>query len=116
MKLTQEGFIFRQRAEEIVAMVDKTSAEFLSMDKPLAGDIYIGGGETLAVSLIADLIAELRKEYPDIRYHLYSGNEADVTEHLDTRKSIFKKSGFKSYIYISGCTNYWTEHLENDII
>ncbi len=83
MKLTQEGFIFRQRAEEIVAMADKTSAEFLSMDKPLAGDIYIGGGETLAVSLIADLIAELRKEYPDIRYHLYSGNEADVTERLD---------------------------------
>ena len=83
MKLTQEGFIFRQRAEEIVAMVDKTSAEFLSMDKPLAGDIYIGGGETLAVSLIADLIAELRKEFPDIRYHLYSGNEADVTERLD---------------------------------
>ena len=83
MKLTQEGFIFRQRAEEIVAMVDKTSAEFLSMDKPLAGDIYIGGGETLAVSLIADLIAELRSEYPDIRYHLYSGNETDVTERLD---------------------------------
>ena len=83
MKLTQEGFIFRQRAEEIVAMVDKTSAEFLSMDKPLAGDIYIGGGETLAVSLIADLIAELRAEYPDIRYHLFSGNEADVTERLD---------------------------------
>ena len=83
MKLTQEGFIFRQRAEEIIAMVDKTSAEFLSMDKPLAGDIYIGGGETLAVSLIADLIAELRTEYPDIHYHLYSGNEADVTERLD---------------------------------
>ena len=83
MKLTQEGFIFRQRAEEIVAMVDKTSAEFLSMDKPIAGDIYIGGGETLAVSLIADLISKLRTEYPDIRYHLYSGNEADVTERLD---------------------------------
>lgn len=83
MKLTQEGFIFRQRAEEIVSMVDKTSAEFLSMDKPVAGDIYIGGGETLAVGLIADLIADLRKEYPDIRYHLYSGNEADVTERLD---------------------------------
>ncbi|WP_303834911.1 LysR family transcriptional regulator [Ruminococcus flavefaciens] len=83
MKLTQEGFIFRKRAEEIVAMVDKTSAEFLSMDKPIAGDIYIGGGETLAVSLIADLISKLRTEYPDIRYHLYSGNEADVTERLD---------------------------------
>ena len=83
MKLTQEGFIFRQRAEEIVSMVDKTAAEFLSMDHPIAGDIYIGGGETLAVSLIADLIAALRTEYPDIRYHLFSGNEADVTERLD---------------------------------
>ncbi len=64
-------------------MVDKTSAEFQSMEKTIAGDIYIGGGETLAVSLIADVIAELREDYPDIRYHLYSGNEADVTEHLD---------------------------------
>ena len=83
MKLTQEGFIFRQRAEEIVSMVDKTAAEFLSMEQSVAGDIYIGGGETLAISLIAELIAELREEYPDIRYHLYSGNEADVTERLD---------------------------------
>lgn len=83
MKLTHEGFIFRKRAEEIISMVDKTSAEFQSMEKTIAGDIYIGGGETLAVSLIADLIAGLREDYPDIRYHLYSGNEADVTERLD---------------------------------
>ena len=38
-------------------------------------------------------------------------------DHLEIpRKSIFKKSGFKSYIYISDYTNYWTEYLENDII
>ena len=83
MKLTQEGFIFRQRAEEIISMVDKTSAEFLSMSGTITGDIYIGSGETPTVSLIADIIAEIRKEYPDICCHLYSGNEADVTERLD---------------------------------
>ncbi|HOH88503.1 LysR family transcriptional regulator, partial [Ruminococcus sp.] len=48
MKLTQEGFILRKRAEEIVSMVDKTEAEFRSMEGTVAGDIYIGGGETRA--------------------------------------------------------------------
>ena len=83
MSLTTEGFLFRQRAEEIVSMVDKTEEEFRSMDYTIAGDIYIGGGETEAVSYIADIIGELREEYPDIRYHLHSGNEADVTERID---------------------------------
>ncbi len=83
MKLTQEGFILRKRAEEIVSMVDKTEAEFRSMESTVAGDIYIGGGETRAISYIADVVRELREEYPDIKYHLHSGNEADVTERLD---------------------------------
>jgi len=83
MKLTQEGFILRKRAEEIVSMVDKTEAEFRSMESTVAGDIYIGGGETRAISYIADVVRELREKYPDIKYHLHSGNEADVTERLD---------------------------------
>lgn len=83
MKLTQEGFILRKRAEEIVSMVDKTEAEFRSMESTVAGDIYIGGGETRAISYIADVVRDLREEYPDIKYHLHSGNEADVTERLD---------------------------------
>ena len=83
MKLTQEGFILRKRAEEIVSMVDKTEAEFRSMESTVAGDIYIGGGETRAISYIANVVRELREEYPDIKYHLHSGNEADVTERLD---------------------------------
>ena len=83
MKLTQEGFILRKRAEEIVSMVDKTEAEFRSMESTVAGDIYIGGGETRAIRYIADVVRELREKYPDIKYHLHSGNEADVTERLD---------------------------------
>lgn len=83
MSLTAEGMILRKRAEEIISMVDKTEAEFSSMESTVAGDIYIGGGETQAISLIARAAKELREEYPDIRYHLYSGNSADVTERLD---------------------------------
>lgn len=83
MTLTNEGMLLRKRAEEIVSMVDKTEAEFNSMENIIGGDIYIGGGETDAIKLVADVVKELRNDYPDIHYHLYSGNAADVTERLD---------------------------------
>lgn len=83
MTLTAEGMILRKRAEEIVSMVDKTEAEFNSMEHVVGGDIYIGGGETEAIRLIAEIAHDLREDYPDIHYHLYSGNSEDVTERLD---------------------------------
>ena len=83
MSLTAEGMILRKRAEEIISMVDKTEAEFHSMSNVVRGDIYIGGGETEAVKLIAQIVCELRTAYPEIHYHLYSGNAEDVTERLD---------------------------------
>lgn len=83
MSLTAEGMILRKRAEEIVSMVDKTEAEFHSMENAVGGDIYIGGGETDAIKLIARIAKNLRETYPEIRYHLYSGNSEDVTERLD---------------------------------
>lgn len=83
MDLTAEGMILRKRAEEIISMVDKTETEFCLMDGEVAGDIYIGGGETDAVKLIAKVAKNLRDDYPNIRYHLYSGNAEDVTERLD---------------------------------
>ena len=83
MSLTSEGMILRKRAEEIISMVDKTEAEFHSMSNVVSGDIYIGGGETEAVKLIAQIVCELRTAYPEIHYHLYSGNAEDVTERLD---------------------------------
>lgn len=83
MALTPEGMILRKRAEEIISMVDKTEAEFDAMENIIGGDIYIGGGETDAIKLVAQVAKELRDMYPEIHYHLYSGNAADVTERLD---------------------------------
>ncbi len=81
--LTKEGMILRKRAEEIISMVDKTEAEFNSMENTVSGDIYIGGGETIAIKPIAEIIKKMRDEYPDIYFHLYSGNSYDVAERLD---------------------------------
>lgn len=83
VSLTPEGMRLRKRAEEILDMVEKTEAEFADAEEAVSGDVYIGGGETRVMRLIGDIIHEMREEYPEIRYHLYSGNSADVTERLD---------------------------------
>lgn len=81
--LTPEGVLLRKRAEEIIAMVDKTETEFTSMENTVSGDIYIGSGETQAIRRIAEIMTDLRQTYPGIRYHLHSGNAPDVTDRLD---------------------------------
>lgn len=81
--LTPEGLILKKRAEEIIEMVEKTEAEFKSIKDITAGDIYIGSGETDSIRHLAEIIKEIQDEYPEIKFHMYSGNAEDVTEKLD---------------------------------
>ena len=81
--LTPEGMILRKRAEEIVDIVEKTEAEFLSISETISGDIYIGGGESDCMKHIAQIIKEIQEDYPEIKFHIFSGNAEDVTEKLD---------------------------------
>lgn len=81
--LTEEGMLLRKRAEELVALADKIAAEFNAPDEIISGDIYIGCGETDAFRSIAKTAENLKKIYPHIRYHLFSGNAEDIAERLD---------------------------------
>ena len=81
--LTEKGMLLRRRAEEIVALADRTIAEINTSDESISGDVYIGGGETYAIRLIAKTLKQLQQDYPQIRYHLFSGNADDVTKRLD---------------------------------
>ena len=83
VSLTAEGMILRKRAEEIVEMVEKTENEFRSLSDTISGDIYIGGGETDSMKYIAKIMKEIQDEYPQVKFHIYSGNAEDVTEKLD---------------------------------
>ena len=83
VSLTPEGMILRKRAQEIVDMVEKTEEEFNSLKNILAGDIYIGCGETDSMKYIAQIIKEIQSSYPEIKFHLHSGNAEDITEKLD---------------------------------
>ena len=84
ISLTDEGMLLRKRAEEILAMVQKTESELNSVGEQISGTIYIGGGESEAMNLISDVIEELHDEYPDIKYHIYTGAAGDVMERIDS--------------------------------
>ncbi|MCC0646736.1 LysR family transcriptional regulator [Clostridioides sp. ZZV15-6598] len=81
--LTEDGLFLRKRAQEIIDLTDKTTSDFNNDCDDIRGNVYIGGGETDAMRFIAKTAKELQKEYPHIRYHLFSGNADDVTERLD---------------------------------
>lgn len=81
--LTEDGKLLKARAQEIVELANKTEAEFLVDEKDISGDIYIGGGESDAMRIVAKTAKKLSKKYPNIKYHLYSGNGEDVTEKLN---------------------------------
>ena len=81
--LTRDGMLLRQRAEEIMEIVDQTESEFYANSRSVSGDIYIGCGESEAVSHLAEIISAFRSDHPQVRFHLHSGNAEDVMERLD---------------------------------
>lgn len=83
VELTEEGKRLRLRAEELVTLADRTVEEFSEQEAEISGIVYIGGGETEGMRLLARAAARLRERYPRVRFHLYSGIAEDVTERLD---------------------------------
>lgn len=81
--LTDEGMILRKRAEEILSLVKRTEDEITRSEEAIVGDVYIGTGETDIVRFFAEAAKEIQKKYPDIHYHISSGNAEYVLEYLD---------------------------------
>lgn len=81
--LTDDGMRLRKRAEEIMALIGKTKAEFQAPAQIISGDVFIGGGESYTMGLIAEVIKTLQDDYPNIRVHIFSGDADEVTERID---------------------------------
>ncbi len=83
IQLTEEGILLRKRAEDLVKMADKITTEFLTLDDVLGGDVYFGLAESYQIRYLAAAIKEFKKTYPDLHYHITSGDTEQVTEKLD---------------------------------
>src|SRR5699024_4941676 len=83
-KSSGETDAMRMIDKKIIELVEKTEANFNQAEEIVSGKIYIGGGETDAMRLIAKTLKSLLKDYPNIEFHLFSGNADDITDKLDS--------------------------------
>ncbi|MBP3894173.1 MAG: LysR family transcriptional regulator [Atopobiaceae bacterium] len=81
--LTDDGMLLRKRAEEIVALADRTEREMMADDSQIEGDVWVGGGETRTMRLVAQAMQSIAQSHPGIRLRLHSGNADDVIERVD---------------------------------
>lgn len=81
--LTEEGAFLRSQAQEIMNLLDKTESAFSAEEEVIAGDVYLGCGETPIMSFITDIFKEIQQDYPQIRFHIYSGDAESVLARLN---------------------------------
>ena len=67
IKLTDEGILLRNRAEDLVSMADKIEREFITLDDITAGDLYFGLAESYQISYLAREIHAFKQNYPGLR-------------------------------------------------
>lgn len=81
--LTSDGMRLRQRAEEIISLVEQTEGELADRELGIAGNIRIGAGETCAMQVVLDAFADVRRDYQGVTCELYTGNADAVEERLE---------------------------------
>ncbi len=81
--LTGEGMRLRQRAEEIISLVEQAEAELSDDAGELSGVIRIGAGETQAMRFVLQTFAQLHRENLGVTIELYTGNADAVEERLE---------------------------------
>ena len=83
IKLTDEGILLRNRAEDLVSMADRIEQEFITLDDISGGDLYFGLAESYQIGFLAREIHTFKQAYPGLHYHITSGDTEQVMEKLD---------------------------------
>lgn len=81
--LTEDGYILKKRAEELIELADKTVQEMMLPQDELSGNIYIGSGETTCIEPILKCMRDIQKQYPLIQFHIISSDKDDIQDKLD---------------------------------
>lgn len=81
--LTSEGILLRRRAEEILALVDRTEQEITEQEEQVEGRVVIGAGEMTAMQMMPEIIERFRERYPRVTFDLYTGTADIVKEQME---------------------------------
>ena len=80
--LTDDGMLLKRRAQELVSLAEKTKQEF-SQEEQLSGVVSIGSGELKGVAFLSKAITSFHRQYPQVRFELFSGNSDDIKDRME---------------------------------
>ena len=81
--LTEDGMLLKTRAQDIVALADRTEKEFTDRQEELSGEIVFGCGESRGVSDLVEIIASFQKKHPMVQVEMYTAIADDIKERMD---------------------------------
>lgn len=81
--ITEEGMLLRRRAQEIIALTEKTEQEFRTDTEEIGGVIAIGSGEANTMRTLAGIMRSFSELYPKVKYDIYSNDADNVKERLE---------------------------------
>ncbi|MBQ3444479.1 MAG: LysR family transcriptional regulator [Selenomonadaceae bacterium] len=80
--LTEEGIMLRQRAQEVISLVDKIHADFQQTEN-ISGTISIGSGVYSSSSFLMHSLEEFSLLYPNIHFEIYTNSADTLQEKLE---------------------------------
>ena len=83
LTLTDDGFYFRQRAEEIIELAERLERQFVEKSENISGVINIGATEAIGSRLLAKLIRNFSKKYPLVQFYLFNEMADTIKDRLD---------------------------------
>lgn len=83
LRLTDAGYFFKQRAQEVISLVEKTKNQIDENYNGISGKIRIGTIETLSAEKLPKWIAQFHEIYPDITYQIVNNNSDQIIRMVD---------------------------------
>ena len=83
LALTDEGFLLRRRAEEILELVEKTEAEVSAREEQVEGAVSIGCGELASTKLLMEMVAGFSEQFPRVTFDVYTANADRIKHRMD---------------------------------
>lgn len=77
IKLTEDGYYLRDRAQEMITLADNTIAS-IKNDQVISGKLTIGAGQTESINNIMPILNQLVINYPQIQINFIDGNADQI--------------------------------------
>lgn len=81
--LTEEGLLLKKRAEELLALAEKTKSDMKHTTSELIGEISIGCGEFQSSTDVRAIMKSFMSNHPQVTVRLYTGDADTITEKFD---------------------------------